>query len=103
MSKKKKKKSAKAAKTAANTAAPQGPGILAGLGRLLPEGRTEQFLLGLLVGGGLAYVLSDEEIRGKLFKGALKAYAGMAGGLAEMKEQVADLQAEIEAEQSGLL
>lgn len=81
----------------------QNQGFLGGLGRLLPEGRTEQFLLGLLVGGGVAYVLSDEEMRGKLFKGAVKAYASLAGGLAEMKEQLADVQAEVEAEQSGLI
>lgn len=81
----------------------QNQGMLAGLGRLLPRGRTEQFLLGLLVGGGAAYVLADEELRGKLFKGALKAYAGMMGNVAEMKEQLADLQAEVQAEQNGTL
>lgn len=81
----------------------QNQGFLGGLGRLLPQGRNEQFLLGLLLGGGVAYVLSDEELRGKLFKGALKAYAGLAGSMAEMKEQVADLQAELQAEQNGLI
>lgn len=81
----------------------QNQGFLGGLGRLLPAGRNEQFLLGLALGGVAAYVLSDEEIRGKLFKGALKAYAGMAGSLAEMKEQMADLQAEVQAEQNGLI
>lgn len=100
MSKKKKKIKTAQARAAAPT---QGQGLMAGLGRLLPEGRTEQFLLGLLVGGGLAYVLADEDLRGKVFKGALKAYAGLAGGLAEMKEQVADLHAEIEAEKAGLV
>lgn len=86
---------------APQVAGSQNTGVLAGLGRLLPDGRTEQFLLGLLVGGATAYVLSDEELRGKLFKGAIKAYAGVMGGLAEMKEQVADLQAEVQAEQNG--
>lgn len=81
----------------------QNQGMLAGLGRLLPQGRTEQFLLGLLLGGATAYVLADEDLRGKLFKGALKAYAGMMGNVAEMKEQLADLQAEVLAEQNGAL
>lgn len=81
----------------------QNQGFLGGLGSLLPAGRTEQFLLGLALGGVAAYVLSDEEIRGKLFKGAIKAYAGLAGSLAEMKEQMADLQAEVQAEQNGLI
>ena len=81
----------------------QNSGFLGGLSGLLPAGRSEQFLLGLALGGIAAYVASDEEIRGKLFKGALKAYAGMAGSLAEMKEQMADLQAEVQAEQNGLI
>lgn len=83
--------------------AQQNQGFLGGLGNLLPAGRTEQFLLGLLLGGATAYVLSDEELRGKLFKGAVKAYASLAGGLAEMKEQLADVQAEVQAEQNGLI
>lgn len=73
------------------------------LGGLLPKGRTEQFLIGLLVGGATAYVLSDDELRGKLFKGAIKAYASVMGSVAEMKEQFADLSAEVEAEQSGTI
>jgi hypothetical protein len=76
-------------------------GMLGNLGGLLPKGRNEQFLLGLLLGGVAAYVLADDELRGKLFKGAIKAYAGVMGSVAEMKEQFADLSAEVEAEQSG--
>lgn len=79
----------------------QNQGMLGGLGRLLPAGRSEQFLLGLLIGGAAAYVLSDEALRGKLFKAGLKAYGGLMGGMAEMKEQMADLQAEVQAEQNG--
>lgn len=78
-----------------------GQGMLGSLNNLLPKGRNEQFLLGLLVGGAAAYVLSDEEIRGKLFKGAIQAYSSLMGGVAEIKEQMADLAAEVEAEQSG--
>lgn len=102
MAKKNKRKKAKN-RDQMQSGGPRGQGMLAGLGRLLPEGRTEQFLLGLLVGGATAYVLADEDLRGKLFKGAIKAYAGITGSLAEMQEQMADLQAEVQAEQSGLI
>lgn len=78
-------------------------GLLSGLGGLLPSGRTEQFLLGALIGAAGAYVLADEEIRGKLIRAGLKLYSGLAGGIEEVKEQVADLKAELEAEQSGAL
>ncbi len=81
--------------------APQGAGLFGGLSNLLPSRRSEQFLLGAAVGLGVTYVLSDDELRGKLIKSAIKLYAGLAGGIAEVKEQVADIQAEIAAEQSG--
>lgn len=88
---------------AQGTTAAQNQSFLAGLGQLLPSGRTEQFLLGLLVGGAVTYVLADEELRAKLFKAGIKAYSGLMGGVAEMKEQIADLQAEVQAEQNGVL
>lgn len=71
-----------------------------GLGRLLPKKRSDQFLLGLLLGAGASYLLSDAELRGKLIKSGMKLYAGLAGGMEEIKEQVADMKAEIEAEES---
>jgi hypothetical protein len=76
-------------------------GVFAGLARMLPSGRTEQFLLGAAIGAAAAYVLSDEELRGKLIASGVKLYAGLVGGLEEVKEQVADIQAELQAEQSG--
>ncbi|WP_040566740.1 hypothetical protein [Magnetospirillum molischianum] len=76
-------------------------GLFAGLGRMLPAGRTEQFLLGAAIGAAAAYVLSDEELRGKLIRSGVKLYSGLVGGLEEVKEQVADIQAELQAEQSG--
>ncbi|MCW2286416.1 hypothetical protein M2323_004211 [Rhodoblastus acidophilus] len=85
----------------ANMAPPANQGVFASLSNLLPKGRNEQFLLGLAVGGIAAYVLSDEQIRGKMFKSAIQAYSSVMGGFAEMKEQMADLAAEVEAEQSA--
>jgi len=81
----------------------QGQGIVGGLTRLLPSRPSEQFLVGALIGAAATYVLADEELRGKLIKSGLKLYGGLAGGLAEMREQIADLQAEMQAEQAGVL
>jgi hypothetical protein len=80
-----------------------GAGLLKGLGLrgALPSRQTEQFLLGALIGAAATYVLSDPELRGKIMKGAMKLYTGVAGGLEEFKEQMADLKAETEAEQAG--
>jgi len=79
----------------------QNQGLLGGLSNLLPGRPSEQFLVGALIGAAAAYVLSDDELRGKIIRSGLKLYGNLAGGLAEMKEQVADLQAELEAEQAG--
>lgn len=81
-------------------AAGQGLGLLRGLGlpRGLGAGTTEQFVIGALLGAAAAYVLADEELRGKIMKSAMKLYTGLAGGVEEFKEQMADLKAEIEAE-----
>ncbi len=74
-------------------------GILRGLNNWLPSRKSERFLLGVLVGAGAAYVLSDENLRGKIIKSAMKLYSGVAGELEEIKEQIADYKAEIEAGQ----
>lgn len=87
----------------ATLAANQNTGLFSGLSRLLPSRRTDQFLIGLLVGAAATYVLSDEELRGKIMKSGAKLYGGMVGGLEEMKEQMADIRAELTAEQNGSL
>lgn len=76
-------------------------GLLRGFSGLLRSRQSEQFLLGALLGAGAAWLLSDEEMRGKLVKAGMKLYAGIAGGFEEMKEQMADIKAEVEAEQYG--
>lgn len=75
--------------------------LLQGLPNALRSRHTEQFLLGLLIGGAAAWVLSDEELRNKLLKTGLKLYSGLMGGLEELKEQVADVRAELDSEQHG--
>ncbi|MFT3717442.1 hypothetical protein [Pseudorhodoferax sp.] len=86
-------------------AAPQQPaadgGFLQGMPAFLRTGNTEQFLLGAVIGAAAAWVLSDEELRGKIVKSAMRLYSGVAGGFEEMKEQMADIRAEVEAERHG--
>lgn len=72
-----------------------------GLSSLLPAKRSDQFLLGLALGAAGAYLFADEQLRGRIMKSGVKLYANLAGGLAEMKEQMADIQAELAAEHSG--
>lgn len=95
---KKKRKKAKNGNSGADMAQAPGRGLFAGL---LPSGRNEQFLLGALIGAAATYVLSDEELRGRMIRAGLRLYTGLAGGLEEMKEQVADLKAEVAAERAG--
>ena len=63
--------------------------------------QTEQFILGLLLGGAAAYVLGDPEKRAKLIRMGMKLYAGVAGSVEGFKEQIADLKAEVAAEQEN--
>ncbi|MTJ80319.1 MAG: YtxH domain-containing protein [Telmatospirillum sp.] len=103
MAKKKHKKNRRKANEAALTAAPaQNGGLLGGLTRLLPARGTAQFLLGAAIGAVAAYVLADENIRGRLLRSGMSLYAELAGGLAEFREQVADIKAEMDAGQSGV-
>ena len=76
-------------------------GFLHGLQGMVGSRDTEQFVLGALIGAAAVYVLGDEEMRNKLLKSAMKLYASVAGGFEEMKEQVSDIRAEVEAEMQG--
>lgn len=73
-------------------------GFMHGLTSMFPSRNSEQFLLGLIIGAGAAWVMSDEAMRAKIIKSAMKMYAGIAGSFEEMKEQMADLKAEVESE-----
>jgi len=77
-----------------------GRGLLRELGlpRGLGAGTTEQFVIGALLGAAAAYVLADEELRGKIMKSVLRLYTGLASSVEEFKEQMADVRAEIETE-----
>lgn len=63
------------------------------------SGATQQFLIGALIGGVATYVLSDKAMREKIIASAVKLYSTVMGGVEEIKEQVADAQAEMAAGQ----
>lgn len=65
-------------------------GYLAGLGA------GNQMLLGAVLGAAAVYVLGDEKLRGRVMKYAIEAYTNLAGGFEEMREQAADIRAEME-------
>jgi hypothetical protein len=82
----------------AATSTAAGKGLFGNLPLSLPTSRTQQFLLGTLLGAAATYVLSNDELRAKMMKSVVKLYSGMSNGLEEMKEQIADIQAEMQAE-----
>lgn len=84
-----------------NNTAASNPNFLHGLQGIVGSRNTEQFIFGALIGAAAVYVLGDEEMRNKLLKAAMKLYAGVTGGVEEIKEQMADIRAEVEAEARG--
>ncbi len=62
-------------------------------------GTGQQFLTGALIGAAAVYLLGDEAMRAKLMRAGMQLYTGVAGGFEEIKEQMADIQAEMAAEQ----
>ncbi len=75
------------------------------LGQTRPTGLAalgggQQLLVGAALGATAAYLLGDEALRAKLIRAGMRLYADMAGGLEEIKEQMADIQAELATEQS---
>lgn len=86
----------------AMTNAGNGMGNMAGnpglFGRLAQARPNEQFLIGALLGAGAVYVLGDEKLRGRLMKAGMNLYASLLGGMEELKEQAADISAEVAAE-----
>ena len=76
----------------------QSSGLFGNVGAWLREHPSAQFLLGAVLGAAAVYVLSHEELRARILKGGVELYSSVAGGLAELREQVADLKAEVDAE-----
>ena len=64
------------------------------------EDAPELFLVGMVIGGGAAYVLSDQTLRARVFRYAMQTYGNVTQSVAEVREQLADIQAEIATEQA---
>ncbi|MNE86283.1 hypothetical protein D3C80_1833670 [compost metagenome] len=92
----------------AQTADPQLPaastnpaGRIALQAGLLRAPLAHPLLLGFCVGAGAAWLLGDTQRRNHLIRRGLKLYDSLLGGLDELKEEVADLRAELDAERHG--
>lgn len=62
-------------------------------------GNGQQFLTGALLGAAAVYLLGDEAQRARLIRTGMQLYTGIVGGFEEIKEQMADIQAEMAAGQ----
>jgi hypothetical protein len=80
------------------TAAGMDGGLMHNLQGLMGSRQTEQFILGTLIGAAAVYVLGDEELRSKLIRTGVRLFTSVAGGIEEIKEQMADIKAEVAAE-----
>jgi hypothetical protein len=95
---KKHKKSKGKKNTLTATLTPQNNGVFSSLAGVLPKKGRDKFLLGLALGAAAAYALGNEEVRARIIKAGIHLYTGLAGGLEEIKEQFADIQAELGAQ-----
>lgn len=86
-----------AMRAAGNTQGWGGSGARGMLGGLANTRPNEQFVMGALLGAAAVYVLGDEKLRGKILRSGMNLYASVMGGLEEIKEQAADIRAELEA------
>lgn len=65
---------------------------------MMPENfNTAGFLRGLLIGAGVAYLLSNEKAQQSLFKAIVKAGNLLQSGTEELKERFEDAKAEVNA------
>jgi hypothetical protein len=61
---------------------------------------TEQFIKGAAIGATIAYLLTNKSAQDAIIKTVVKAGTSIAQNLAEIKERIADAQAEIQEEMS---
>ncbi len=53
------------------------------------------YIKGLVVGAGVAYVLTNPTVQRSLVKGAVALWSAVQGGVEEVKEQIEDIKAEM--------
>jgi hypothetical protein len=56
------------------------------------------YLKGLLLGAGVALVLTNPTVQKALVGGAVRVWAAVQGGIEEVKEQIEDVKAELSRE-----
>lgn len=57
-----------------------------------------RFVTGLLVGGAITYVLSNEAVQRSAMRGIMQLWMGLQGGLQETRERFRDAEAEVRAQ-----
>lgn len=97
---KKKKSNKKTKKVQYVQVAPQKNSLIDGLRGLLPETASGQILTGLVIGGALTYIMSDEKLREKIIRMGVENVSSIVSSLAELREQIGDIQAEVAAAQT---
>lgn len=85
MSKKKKR-----SRESANQRSP----LMDGLRSVLPGSTSGQIVVGIIVGGAAAYVMTDRKLREKLIRKGVQTVNHIADYVAELREEISDVQAE---------
>ncbi len=68
-------------------------GVFPSVGGLL----NNRFVTGMLVGGALTYVLTNESVQRAAIHGIMQVWLGIQGGLEETKERFRDAESEIKS------
>ena len=60
--------------------------------------REPSYVKGFVVGAGIAVLLTNPAVKKALVTGLVKVWGGLQSGVEELKEQIRDVQAEVEGE-----
>ncbi len=80
---------------------PPGTGQDANSGAAASGLLNNRFVMGMLVGGALTYVLTNEAIQRAAIRGIMQVWLSVQGGLEEAKERFRDAELEIKASSGG--
>lgn len=58
--------------------------------------REPNYVKGFVVGAGVAVLLTNPAVKKAIVKGVVKLWGGLQSGVEELKEQIRDVQAEVE-------